>query len=209
MKAAPSKSPQKWGFTPAESRLLRRLDSPIKIQRYLDSLPYHLANTAWSPRHVMLARTAHCLEGAIFAAAALRFAGHPPLLWDLEAERDTDHVLAIFRVRGRWGALGTSNYAGCRYREPVYASLRELAMSYFDGYFNLRGERTLRAFSGPVSLARFDRQGWMTAEDEVWYIAEHLVHIPHRQLLTPAMARGLHRLDARSLAAGMSGHRRH
>ena len=139
-----------FGFTRAELRRLRALRTPLLIQRHLESLPYHHANTAWSPRRVLQEGTAHCLEGAIFAAAALRVNGFEPLLLDFEAVRDTDHVLAIYRVNGGWGAIGKSNFAFLRFRDPVYRSLRELAMSYFDGYCNLRGERTLRAFSRPV-----------------------------------------------------------
>src|SRR5438132_12507150 len=119
-------------FTPAELRKLRRLKDPHGIQRYLDALPYHLADTAWSPRRVLAERTSHCLEGAIFGAAALRANGFPPLILDLEAERDTDHVIAVFKDRGGWGAIAKSNYAFLGYREPVYRTLRELAMSYFE-----------------------------------------------------------------------------
>jgi hypothetical protein len=114
-------------FTPAELRKLRSLKDPYGIQRFLDDMPYHLADTAWSPRRVLRENTSHCFEGAIFAAAALRANGYPPFIIDFEAEHDTDHVLAIYRIKGHWGAIGKSNYAGCRYREPVYRSLRELA----------------------------------------------------------------------------------
>ena len=174
-------------------------------------MPYHVADTAWSPRRVLRAGTAHCLEGAVFAAAALRVLGFPPLLLDLEAVQDTDHVLAVYRVRGHWGAIAKSNFSGLRYREPVYRTLRELAMSYFDDYINLRGDRTLRACSRPVDLARFDRRrpGWMTAEDDLWFIPEHLLGIPHAPLVTPAQVRGLRRVDRRSLQAGLVGHRPH
>src|ERR1044071_9842323 len=156
--------PTSTDFTPAELRQLRALKTPAGIQRFLDEIPYHLAGTAWSPRKVLHEKTAHCLEGAIFAAAALRVLGFPPLLLDLEADQDTDHVLALFKIHGHWGAIAKSNFSGCRYREPVYRTLRELALSYFHTYFNLRGERTLRRYSRPVDLARFDRRGWMTAE---------------------------------------------
>lgn len=196
-----------FGFTPAELRKLRSLKDPNGIQRFLDDLPYHLADTAWSPRRVLRENTAHCLEGAIFAAAALRVNGFPPLLLDLEAERDTDHVLAIYNVRGRWGAVAQSNYTGCRFREPVYRSLRELAMSYFNIYFNLRGERTLRRYSRPVNLARFDDRHWMTTEEPTWFIAEYLCEIPHMSLLTPAMEKGLTRVDRRTMSGEMVGHR--
>ena len=168
---------------------------------------YHHADTSWSPRHVLRTRTAHCLEGAIFAAAALRVLGFPPLLLDMEAEQDTDHVVAIFKLRGHWGAIAKSNYSGLRYREPVHRTLRELVMSYFDDYWNLRGERTMRRYSRPVNLARFDRAhpDWMTTEGDIWFIAEHLCDIPHTRLFPSAVARHLTRADRRSFAAGLVG----
>jgi hypothetical protein len=194
-------------FTPAELRKLRSLKTPYGIQRFLDGLPYHLATTAWSPRRVLQNETAHCLEGAIFAAAALRAIGRPPLIVDFEAEGDTDHVLAVFKERGHWGAVAMSNYTGCRYREPIHRTFRELAVSYFDVYFNLRGDRSLRRFSRPVDLRRFDERDWMTTDREVWFIPEYLLGISHTPLLTPAMAKRLHRVGERSLAAGLVGHR--
>ena len=199
------------GFTSLELRRLRALKTPRGIQRALDAMPYHLALTAWSPRRVLREGTAHCLEGAIFAAAALRVLGFPPLLLDLEAVQDMDHVIAVFRVRERWGAIAKSNHSGLRYREPVYESKRELVMSYFEGYLNFRRERTLRAYSRPVNLASFDRRrpGWMVSEADLWWIPEHLVDIPHVRLLTPAVERALTRADRRSLEASLVGHRPH
>jgi hypothetical protein len=197
-----------FGFAPSELRKLRALKTPAGIQRFLDDLPYNLSFTAHSPRKVLHDRTASCLEGGIFAAAALRVLGFPPFIFDLEADRDTDHVVAIFKTRGHWGAVAKSNFAGCRYREPVYRTLRELAMSYFNIYFNLRFERTLRRYSRPVNLARFDRLNWMITEKPIWFIAEHLCEIPHIELLTPAMEKSLTRLDLRSVKAEMTGHRR-
>jgi hypothetical protein len=184
-------------FTPVELRKLRSLKTPYGIQRLIDDMPYHLAATAWSPRRVLRENTSHCLEGAIFGAAALRANGFPPLLLDLEAEQDTDHVLAIYRVDGHWGAVAKSNYTGCRYREPVYRSLRELAMSYFNLYFNMRRERTLRTFSRPVNLARFDSEHWMTTEEPIWFIPNYLCEIFHYKLLRPAMIQRLRRVDER------------
>ena len=197
-----------FGWTPKEWRTLRALKTPAGIQRFIDAMPYHLAGTSWSPRMVLRERTSHCLEGAIFGAAALRALGFPPLVIDLEADRDTDHVLAVFKVRGHWGAIANSNYAGCRYREPVYRTLRELALSYFEFYFNLRAERSLRRYSMPVDLSRFDHLNWMTAEKSVWFIAEHLCHIRHYPLLKPWMAKNLSRLDKRSFGAGTFGLRK-
>jgi hypothetical protein len=195
------------GFTRAELRTLRALKTPYGVQRFLDDMPYHLATTAWSPRRVLRERTAHCLEAAIFAAAALRVLGFPPLILDLEAEHDTDHVVAIFKERALWGAVAKSNYNGLAYREPIHRTLRELTMSYFYAYFNLRRERTLRTFSRPVNLARFDNLDWMTTEKEVWFIPEYLLTISHTPLLRPSMAKRLTRLDKRSFDAGLVGHR--
>ena len=197
-----------FGFTPSELRKLRALRTPAGIQKFLDDLPYNLSYAARSPKQVLHDRTASCLEGGIFGAAALRIIGFPPLIFDLEAEQDTDHVVAIFKVHGHWGAVAKSNFTGCRYREPVYRSLRELAMSYFNIYFNLRGERTLRRYSRPVNLARFDNKTWMTTEKPVWFIAEYLCEIPHTSLLTAAMEKNLTRVDRRTLRGEMLGHRK-
>ena len=174
----------------------------------MDALPYNLTLTAASPREVWRGGTASCLEGAIFGAAALRAIGYPPLIFDLEAEHDTDHVLAIFKVRGLWGAIGKSNFTGCRYREPVYRTLRELALSYFNIYFNLRFERTLRNYSRPVNLRRFDRRNWETTEKPIWFIAEHLCEIAHTPLFSAEVARRLTRVDARTVKGEMLGHRK-
>src|SRR2546421_5310908 len=187
----------------------RRLRTPVKIQAFLDAIPYnteHDGETFRSPRRVLRDRTANCIEGAVLAAAALRVQGDPPLIMDLTAVRDEDHVIAVFRRRGLWGAIGTSKFTGLRYREPVYRTLRELAMSYFEHYYNLAGERTLRGHGRPVNLARFDGLHWMTAEHDLWPIAEHLERIPHLALLPPAVGRQLTRLDGRLRAAGLLHH---
>src|ERR1700738_2095099 len=143
----------------------RRLDTPTKIQRFLDGLVYNLeiqGETFRSPRRVLRDRTANCIEGAVFAAAALRVQGDPPLIMDLTAGRDEDHVIEVFRRRRLWGAIGTSKFIALRYREPVYRTLRELVMSFFEHYYNLQREKTLRKYSRPVNLQRFDAAGWMT-----------------------------------------------
>ena len=194
------------GFTRAERAVFRRLSSPEKIQRFIDDLAYnkeHDGETCRSPRLVLRDRTAHCMEGALFGAAALHMLGHPPLLLDLEAVRDDDHVLAIFRRGRAWGAIAKSNYAGLRYREPVYRGLRELVMSYFEHYYNLRKERTLRRYSRPVDLRRFEERDWMTAEDHVWFVPEYLTTIAHTTLLREPVA--LSRVDDRLFAAGLVG----
>jgi hypothetical protein len=192
-------------FTKPELRKLRSLKDPHGIQKLLDDMPYHLEDTAWSPRKVLSENSSHCLEAAIFAAAALRVNGYPPLLLDLEADHDTDHVIAIFRQNGGWGAIAKSNYAGLRWREPVYRTLRELALSYFNSYFNLRRERTLRRYSLPVNLKRFDRQNWMTTDKPVWFIVYHLFDIKHYSLFTKAQEKQLHRIDLRLFGAECLG----
>jgi hypothetical protein len=192
-------------FSPSELRTLRSLNTPFKIQKFLNTIPYHIANTAWSPRQVLRQRTAHCLEGAIFAAAALRVNGYPPLVLDLEAINDTDHVITPFRENGAWGAIASSNYPGCRYRQPIHRTLRELALSYFHDYFNDRREHTLRKFSQPVDLRKFDHLDWMTTEGDVWFIAEHLCDIPHTRLMDRKLERSLKRVDERSYLAGTYG----
>lgn len=194
-----------WGFTPAELRKLRALKTPHGIQKALDAMPYHLENTAWSPRRVLRENTSHCYEGALFAAAALRVLGFPPLILDLESVQDTDHVLAVFQVDRHWGAIAKSNFTGYRYREPVHRTLRELVISYFNTYMNLRGERTLRRYSRPVNLKRFDALHWMTTEEPVWFVAEYLTEISHRPLLTPSQIKRLHRVDARIFRAECLG----
>ncbi len=195
-------------FNSAELRILRRLSTPQKIQLFLDrEIAYNNDRqpTVRSPRRVLRDLLAHCLEGALLGAAALRVQGFPPLLLDLEAVRDDDHVLAIYRQRGHWGAIAKSNYAGLRFREPVYRSLRELVISYFEHYYNPVGEKTLRGYSRPVRLARFDPIGWMTAERDLWEVAEYLCQITHTPLLTGSLERNLNRVDARLKAAGLVG----
>ncbi len=197
------------GFGRPELKVLRRLNTPERIQHFLDrDVAYNKERsgpTCRSPRRVLRDRTAHCLEGALFGAAALRVNGYPPLLLDLEAVRDDDHCLAIFRQRGCWGAIAKSNYAGLRFREPVYRTLRELALSYFEHYYNLDAEKTLRAYSRPVNLRRFDRIDWMTTETDLWAISDYLFSIPHRPLLSRASELRLAKVDTRLFLAGQTG----
>jgi len=196
-------------FTPAELRVFRRLRTPAHIQRFLDDeLAYNKEPgglTCYSPRLVLRHRAAHCMEGALFAASALRQLGHPPLLLDMESIHDDDHVLAIFKSHAYWGAIAKSNYSGLRYREPVYRTIRELVMSYFEHYFNLRREKTLRRYSRPVNLVRFDRWNWMTSEGDVWMVPEYLCEVAHTAVLPRALETSLSRVDARLFAAGKVG----
>ena len=186
--------------------LLRKLSTPWKIQKYLDDLPYNKekdGETCRSPRLAIEYNTAHCFEGALLAAAALRVNGRPPLILDLESVRDDDHVIAVFRMNGCWGAIAKSNYAGLRYRSPVYRTLRELTLSYFEHYYNLKGEKTLRGYSRPVNLSRFDSMGWMTSEEPLWAIPEYLCEIKHTAILNGATRRMY--MDERLYKAGLVG----
>jgi hypothetical protein len=195
-----------FSLTPREAAFLRRLTPPWRIQRFLDEVDYDVRGEGCrSPRRVLRERRVQCMDGALFAAAALRLQGRRPLIVDLEGVWDSDHVLAVFREDGCWGAIARSNFSGLRFREPIHRTLRELALSYFEAYFNYRREKTLRRYSRPVDLSRFDSRGWMTAEEDLWYIPEHLVGIRHYRLLTPAMERRLGTVDRRMFEAGLVG----
>jgi hypothetical protein len=192
----------------AEKRALRGLTTPVRIQAFLDSIPYSTDKFYRCPRRVLVDRRAHCFDGALFAAAALRRLGFAPIIVDMHAVRDDDHMVALFRRNGCWGAVAKSNYVGLRYREPVYRSLRELVMSYFEDFYNPAGERTLRTYTLPIRLARFDALDWETSDEGLETIARHTDRVPRIRLLTPAMARGLSPLDERSRQAGLQGARR-
>jgi len=192
-----------------ELAFLRKLRGPEGIQRFLDEeISYNIekdGETVLSPRRVLHDRLAHCMEAALFGAAALEVLGYPPLLVDLEAERDDDHVLAVFRRHGCWGAVAKSNYAGLRFREPVYRTLRELAISYFEHYYNLQGEKSLRGYSRPVNLNRFNAIFWRTAPKDLWAIPQYLATVSHTPLLTRQARSSLSRMDRRLFEAGLHG----
>jgi hypothetical protein len=195
-----------YGFTPREAAFLRRLRPGWRIQRFLDELEYDVPGEGCrSPRRVMRERKAQCMDGALFAAAALRLQGRPPLIVDLEGVWDSDHVLAVFREDGCWGAIARSNYSGLRFREPIHRTVRDLVLSYVEAYFNLRRQKTLRRYSRPLSLSRFDARGWMTADEDLWYIPEHLVDVRHYRLLTPEQEKRLGPVDRRMFEAGKVG----
>jgi len=192
-------------WTRGELATLARLTDPASIQRFLDTLPYSADETYRCPRSVLRDRRAHCFDGALFAAAALRRLGHPPLLVDLRAVRDDDHIIAIFRCGGRIGAVAQSNFVGLRYRDPVFRTLREIVLSYFDDYFNVGREKTLRAYSAPLNLSRFDALSWETSDRDLHLIAARLDAIRHFPLLTSRQEKTLSKVDERSYRAGMLG----
>jgi len=186
------------GLTPAEFAVLRRLDTPQKIQVFLYSLSQNFevgGETCRPVRHVLRHRAAHCIEGAMLAACALWVHGEPPLLMDMRAERDFDHVVALFRRHGRWGAISKTNGVFLRWRDPVYGSLRELAMSYFHEYANRRDHKTLREFSVPFDLRRVDPKVWVTGEKQAWFVAEELDRIMHFKLVERRHLRAVTRRD--------------
>ena len=200
------KASSDFGLTRREAGFLSRLTPPWRIQKFLDGLDYDVAGAACrSPRRVLRERAVQCMDGALFAAAALRLQGHRPLLLDLEAVFDDDHVLALFRQDGCWGAIARSNYSGLRFREAIHPTIRSLVLSYFESYFNLRRQKTLRRYSRPVNLSRFDRLDWMRTEEDLWEIPEYLANIPHRRLLPGRIERRLSPVDRRMFEAGLLG----
>jgi hypothetical protein len=190
-----------------ERKLLERLDTPEKIQDFLDSIPYNDEVTCRSPRRVMRDRKAHCMEGALFAAAALAHHGEPPLLVDLRAVKgqDDDHVIALYRRNGLLGAVAKSNFTTLRHRSPVYRSLRELAMSYFDFYFNLDSILSLQEVSRPLALTDRAFPGWRVAEVDLDAIGEKLDRMRHEPLATPAAMKKLKPVSRLMYQAGMLG----
>lgn len=197
------KAPFVW--TSAERTILRTLTAPIKIQQFLDNIPYSAESRYRCPRSVLKDRTAHCFDGAVFAAAMLRRLGYPPLIVDMQAVRDDDHVIAIFKKNGCLGAVAKSNFAGLRYREPVYKNLRELVMSYFEPFFNLNKERSLRQFTVPLNLLRYDKKYWEFFDEPMEEIGLKLSDIPVTKIMTPAQMRALNNVDERTYKAGMIG----
>jgi len=193
-------------LTPTERQQVNRLTTPAKIQAFLDDIPYSAEERYRSPLTVLRERCGHCFDGALFAAAMLRRLGHKPRIIDLLPNaRDDDHVLALFQRDGLWGALAKSNFAGLRYREPIHRTLRELVLSYFEQYYNIQGEKTLRGYTVPLNLAAYDRVDWMTSDARLDDIGVRLGQIRTVKLLTPRQVAALVRVDQRSYDAGMLG----
>lgn len=196
-------TPADLGLTAEESRILRPLATPKRIQEFVVDLNANFeeeGDTLRSVRGVLRHRSAHCIEAAFTAACALWLHGDPPLLMDLVASGDSDHVIAIFKRDGCWGAISKSNHVWLRWRDPVYRSPRELAMSYFHEYTN-RHRKTLRTYSDPIDLRNFDVEMWVTNEEDCWEVGASLEDTPHHRLITPAQARNLMPRDATELRA--------
>jgi hypothetical protein len=183
----------------------KSLNSPWRIQEFLDQASYNSSGETRSPRIVLEMKRAHCMEGALFAAACLEKGGFQPLILDMLAEDDDDHVIALFRHKGFWGAVAKSNFTTLRYREPVYRSLRELVMSYFDFYFNTLGVKSLRSYSRPVNLKKYELLNWRTTEDDLGEIGDSLNHIHHYPLISKAQQKRLEVVGNYLLEASLIG----
>lgn len=194
-------------LTDEERALLASLTTPRRIQDFLDTVAYEPEYFNRSPLRVLRERRGHCLDGALFAAAALRCLGYPPRVLDLIPTplMDDDHVLAVFRTNEAFGAIAKSNFAGLRYREPVFRTLRELVMSYFEDFFNALGFKTLRGYTRLLDLSRYDVIDWETNDAACDRIEKRLQGMRPIPLLTPAMIRDLTPVDSRMLEAGLQG----
>ncbi|MFA4937088.1 MAG: hypothetical protein WC575_02235 [Patescibacteria group bacterium] len=194
-----------YGFNKRELAIFRKLTSPVKIQDYLETIPINFekkGETCMSPRLVLREYKAHCIEGAMLAAVALRFLGYKPLVLDLTVSvQDDDHVITVFKRNGLWGAISKINHYGLRYRDPVFRDIRELVMSYFNEYFIEDGRKILRSYSLPVDLSRFDKRGWMTSEKDVWYIVGYLDQVRHYQVATKTVIKKLRSADKLEIKA--------
>ena len=193
-------------LTKSERQEIAQLNTPDKVQAFLDGFPYRAEAIYRCPLRVFRERIAHCFDGALFAAAALRRLGHPPLVLEmLPNDRDDDHMLALYKRDGHWGAVAKSNFVGLRFREPIYRTLRELVLSYFEQFYNLEREKTLRSYTVPLNLKAFDRFKWMTSDEPLERIGKQLDKIRKVRLLTRRMVTGLSLIDERSYQAGLLG----
>lgn len=192
-------------WTKTEMVAIKRLATPYKIQLFLDECEYNSTEETRSARFILANRRAHCLEGAIFAAACMELQGRSPLVIDLQAFNDDDHVIAVFKQENCWGGIAKSNFTTLRYREPVYRTLRELAMSYFDLYFNSLGDKSLRAYSLTINLNRFNPLEWRTTMNDLEEIGYFLDKVKHFPLITKAQADRLERATPLLLESSLMG----
>jgi hypothetical protein len=192
-------------WTKEEAKFLETLNDPDKIQGFLDTVDYNPKYECKSPRWVLKKRSAHCFEGALFAAAALQYNGFKPLIVDMKSQNDDDHVLAVFRKDGYWGSIGKSNFTTLRYREPVYRNLRELIMSYFDFYFNMNGYKSLRSYSIPLDLTVYNHLNWTTTDDDLEYLGDKLEKIRHYPVVSEKMINNLKTASDVVVKAGLMG----
>jgi hypothetical protein len=192
-------------LTSEEKIFLQRLDTPLKIQEFLDSVQYPSGEHNRSVLNVLRKRHAHCLDGGLFGAAALGWLGFEPVILDIlpEPGTDDDHILALYKVDGCWGAVAKSNFVGLRFREPIYRTLRELVLSYFESYFNVDGLKTMRAYTRPIHLRRWDRLNWLIEDHGVDVIEKDLKGMKTTPIITPAMAARLNKADELTYKSGL------
>lgn len=196
------------GLKLQEYKALVRLSTPVKIQNFLNALPANWekkGDTHMSPRRVLREKKAHCIEGALLAAAALWIQGEPPLIMNLspkDGRGDFDHVIALYRRGGRWGAVSKTNHASLRFRDPAYRTPRELVLSYFHEWFvNKTGEKILERYSKPLDMRRFGAS-WLTSEKDLWEVADALDALPHYELIPKGNWKYVRKADAMELKAG-------
>jgi hypothetical protein len=182
-------------FTPEEIKFFARFKKPSDIQLFLNNVKYNPEYKTSSPGRIIHTKEANCFEGALFAAAALRMLGHPPLIVDFMAHNDDDHVIALFKHNNLYGAVAKSNTTTLRFREPVYRTLRELILSYFEFYINTIGDKSLRSYSNPVNLSRFDKYNWMNTEADLEFIGDYLFTIKHHPIIYKKSLRNLSSAD--------------
>jgi hypothetical protein len=192
-------------WTEEEIRFLERFVNPWDIQVYLDSIEYNPDYGCRSPRWIIKKGSAHCFEGALMAAAILDFIGYRPLIIDMRAFNDDDHVIAVFRENGYWGAIAKSNFTSLRYREPVYRSLRELIMTYFDFYFNTNGEKSLRSYSRPFDLTVYNKRNWATTDMDLEFIGDKIESLHHYPVVSEEMIKKLRYASESMIRAGLLG----
>ncbi len=187
------------GLSTAEFAILRRLSTPQKIQAFLNAIRINHeigGETILSVRQVLTQRRAHCIEAAFVGACALWIHGETPWLMHLDcAPIDFPHVVALFRRSGAWGAISKSNGTPLRYRDPVYRSLRELAMSYFHEYSDRHGRKTLRSYSAAFDMRRVDPALWVTCQGACMDANDLLASARHYSLVTSRQERLLARRD--------------
>lgn len=197
-------------WTPSERKFLRSLKTPWKIQHYLDGLAYNSADDAASPRYVMLSEDAHCLEGGLLAACALEFLDYKPMMVSLQAECDDHHVITVYKGPKGWGSISKSNTTLLRGRDPIYSSIRELVMSYFEFYFNTEGRKSLYAYSNPINLNRYNAWDWRTTDENLLELGQSFSDIVHYELIDQKVLKKLPAvgsilMDACFLGADVSG----
>lgn len=195
-----------WNLTKKEESLFRKLNTPVKIQNFINTLPNNFENdgeTCLSPRRVLREKKAHCIEGALFSAIALWYNGRKPLVLHLSTtNEDQDHVVALFSENNFWGAISKSNHATLRYRDPVYKTLRELVVSYFNEYYAYEGgKKTLRGYTKPINLKIFGTK-WITEEENLWKINDALFEAHHFPIAPPNVLKKLRPVDPIEIEVG-------